>query len=104
MSNRDFHEQPSEAHRNAACIEIMQPMQLDLIIPTLRRPSLLRALLASVARADPPRAMRVSVTIVNNDSNPLVLEPEFLAPPYPVRVLQERRPGKSAALNTGIAA
>ena len=79
-------------------------MQLDLIIPTLRRPSLLRALLSSVARADPPRAMQVSVTIVNNDSKPLVLEPAFLAPPYPVRVLQERRPGKSAALNTGIAA
>ena len=79
-------------------------MQLDLVIPTLRRPSLLRALLTSIARAAPARAMHVSITIVNNDEGPLVLEPEFLAPSYPVRILQERRPGKSAALNLGIAA
>jgi glycosyltransferase involved in cell wall biosynthesis len=81
-----------------------EAMQLNLVIPTLRRPSLLRALLTSIARAAPPRAMHVSITIVNNDEGPLVLEPEFLAPSYPVRILQERRPGKSAALNLGIAA
>ena len=79
-------------------------MHLDLLIPTLRRPALLRATLASVARASRPRTMEVSVTVVNNDTTPLVLEPEFFAGPYPLRMLEEPRPGKSAALNTGIAA
>jgi len=78
-------------------------MRLDLLIATHKRPGLLRSALTSIARAARPRAMEVSVTIVNNDLSPLVLEPEFLAPPYPVRVLQERRRGKSAALNTGVA-
>jgi glucosyl-dolichyl phosphate glucuronosyltransferase len=79
-------------------------MDLDLLIPTLRRPALLRATIASVERAARPRAMRVSVTVINNDTTPLVLEPEFFAGPYPLRVLEEPRPGKSAALNAGIAA
>src|SRR5688500_18985008 len=78
-------------------------MRLDVLIATHKRPSLLRSALASIARAARPRSMEVSVTIVNNDSSPLILGPEFLAPPYPVRVLQERRRGKSAALNTGVA-
>jgi glycosyltransferase involved in cell wall biosynthesis len=79
-------------------------MHLELLIPTLRRPALLRATLASVARAAPPRTIEVSVTVVNNDTTPLVLEPEFFAGPYPLRVLAEPRSGKSVALNTGIAA
>jgi glycosyltransferase involved in cell wall biosynthesis len=79
------------------------PMRLDLLIPTFERPELLRATLASIARATPPRSMEVSVTVINNASEPLVLEPGFLAGPYPLRVLHERRRGKSAALNAGIA-
>ena len=79
-------------------------MHLDLLIPTLRRPALVRATLASVARAARPRRLQVSVTVINNDANPLVLEPEFFASGYPLRVLQESRRGKSAALNSGVAA
>ena len=78
-------------------------MHLDLLIPTFQRPALLRAALESVARATRPRAMAVSVTVINNDTEPLVLEPAFVAGPYPLRVLHERRRGKSAALNAGIA-
>jgi glucosyl-dolichyl phosphate glucuronosyltransferase len=79
-------------------------MHLDLLIPTFQRPALLRAALRSVARATPPRAMTVAVTVINNDTELLVLEPEFFTGPYPLRVLHERRRGKSAALNAGIAA
>jgi glycosyltransferase involved in cell wall biosynthesis len=79
-------------------------MHLDLLIPTFQRPALLRAALESVARATRPRALAVSVTVINNDTEPLVLEPAFFAGPYPLRVLHERRRGKSAALNAGIAA
>jgi glycosyltransferase involved in cell wall biosynthesis len=78
-------------------------MRLDLLIPTLERPALLRAALESVARAARPRSMDVSVTVINNGPEPLVLEPSYFAGPYPLRVLQERRRGKSAALNLGIA-
>ena len=79
-------------------------MHLDLLIPTFQRPALLRAALTSVGRTTPPRAMTVAVTVINNDTEPLVLEPEFFNAPYPLRVLHERRRGKSAALNAGIAA
>jgi glycosyltransferase involved in cell wall biosynthesis len=79
-------------------------MHLDLLIPTFQRPALLRATLASIARASRPRSMQVSVTVINNASEPLVLEPGLFAGPYPLRALHERRRGKSAALNAGIAA
>ena len=79
-------------------------MHLELLIPTFQRPVLLRAALESVSRATRPRAMTVSVTVINNDTEPLVIEPALSAGPYPLRVLHERRRGKSAALNTGIAA
>jgi glycosyltransferase involved in cell wall biosynthesis len=79
-------------------------MRLELVIPTFRRPALIRGALASVARAARPRAMAVSVTVVNNDRDPLGLEPHWFEGPYPLRVMQERRRGKSAALNSAIAA
>jgi glycosyltransferase involved in cell wall biosynthesis len=78
-------------------------MRLELLIPTLRRPALVRAALRGIGRAERPRGLDVAVTVINNDTVPLSLEPE-LAGPYPLRVIEERRPGKSAALNTGIAA
>jgi glucosyl-dolichyl phosphate glucuronosyltransferase len=79
-------------------------MRLDLLIPTFRRPLLVRGALESVARATRPRSLEVAVIVINNDVEPLVLEPAFFAGPYPVQVLHERRRGKSAALNAGIAA
>jgi glucosyl-dolichyl phosphate glucuronosyltransferase len=78
-------------------------MRLDLLIPTFKRPELVRAALRSVARATRPR-MEVSVTVINSDADPIDLEPEVLAGPYPVRVLHVPSRGKSAALNAGIAA
>jgi glycosyltransferase involved in cell wall biosynthesis len=78
-------------------------MRLELLIPTLRRPDLVRAAVRGIARAERHRALDVVVTVINNDTAPLALEPD-LAGPHPLRVLEERRPGKSAALNTGIAA
>src|SRR5687767_9034144 len=80
-----------------------QAMRLDLLIPTFRRPTFVRAALRSVARATPPRAMTVSVTVINNDTEPLALELEALAGPYPVRLLHVPAGGKSAALNAAIA-
>jgi glycosyltransferase involved in cell wall biosynthesis len=78
-------------------------MRLELLIPTLRRPALLRGALRAIARAQRPSVLDVSVTVINNDTVPLELEPG-IAGPYPLRVLDERRKGKSAALNAGIAA
>jgi glucosyl-dolichyl phosphate glucuronosyltransferase len=78
-------------------------MRLELLIPTLRRPVLIRAALRSIARARRPHGLDVSVTVINNDTIPLLLDPD-LTGPYPLRVVQEPRPGKSAALNTGIGA
>ena len=53
-----------------ACFRFLA-MRLDLLIPTFERPELLRATLASVARATHPRAMEVSVTVINNAFEPL---------------------------------
>jgi glycosyltransferase involved in cell wall biosynthesis len=77
-------------------------MRLELLIPTLRRPALVRAALRSIGRAARPNGLDVLVTVINNDSAPLRLEPE-LTGRWPLRVIEERRRGKSAALNTGIA-
>src|SRR5215216_1308851 len=78
-------------------------MRLELLIPTLRRPALIRAAMLSIARAAHPQRLDVSVTVINNDTVPLHLD-AGAAGPYPLRVIEERRPGKSAALNAGIAA
>jgi glycosyltransferase involved in cell wall biosynthesis len=78
-------------------------MRLELLIPTLRRPALVRAAVLSIGRAARPQTLDVSVTIINNDTVPLPLEP-WTAGPFPLRVIEEPQPGKSAALNTGIAA
>jgi glycosyltransferase involved in cell wall biosynthesis len=78
-------------------------MRLDLLIPTFRRPALVRAALRSVARATPPRAMEVAVTVINSDTEPIELEPELFDGPYPVRLLHVPAGGKSGALNAAIA-
>jgi glycosyltransferase involved in cell wall biosynthesis len=78
-------------------------MRLELLIPTLRRPALVRTAVLSIGRAARPHVLDVSITVVNNDTAPLPLEPGS-AGHYPLRIIEERQPGKSAALNTGIAA
>ena len=82
------------------------PMRLDILIPTLRRPSLLHATLASIANAEPARTLQTGVIVVNNDVTPDLpgLTSVVAAMPLPTRILHEPQPGKSAALNTGIAA
>lgn len=81
-------------------------MRLDLILATFRRPTLLKRALDSIARAQRPRWIDVSVIVVNNDARPELpgVEDAIAALPFPARVLHEPTPGKSAALNTGIAA
>jgi glycosyltransferase involved in cell wall biosynthesis len=80
-------------------------VRLDLIIPTWRRPALLRAALESVARADPPRTMTVEVVVVNNDDDPELpgLDAALASMPFRTSVLHEPTPGKSSALNAAIA-
>jgi glycosyltransferase involved in cell wall biosynthesis len=93
------------ALRNAGCIVAGRWMDLDLLIPTLRRPNPLKRALESVANADRPRRLQPRVTIINNDTDPELpgIEATLASMPFPTRVLHEPRPGKSAALNTGIA-
>jgi glycosyltransferase involved in cell wall biosynthesis len=82
------------------------PTRLDILIPTLRRPALLRATLISISRAEPARRLQFSVVIVNNDVTPELpgLSSVLAALPFPIRILHQPQPGKSAALNAGIAA
>jgi glycosyltransferase involved in cell wall biosynthesis len=86
-----------------ACIDGLPAMRLELLIPTLKRTALVRAAVRSIARAARPPTLDVSVTVINNDTVPLLLD-AGAAGPYPLRVIDEPRPGKSAALNAGIAA
>ncbi|MGH9309168.1 MAG: glycosyltransferase family 2 protein [Vicinamibacterales bacterium] len=81
-------------------------MRLDLLVPTLRRPHLLERALISVARTERPGRLQPGVIIIVNDAAPELpgLEGTLAAMPFPTRVLHEPRPGKSAALNTAIAA
>jgi glucosyl-dolichyl phosphate glucuronosyltransferase len=81
-------------------------MRLDLLIPTLRRPDLLERSLESVAKVQRPQRMEVGVIVINNDTDPELrgVEAALAAMPFDTRVLHEPRPGKSAALNTAIAA
>ena len=55
-----------QAERNVPCFSVA-PMRLDLLMPTFQRPELLRA--------TRPRAMKVSVTVINNASEPLEPDP-----------------------------
>jgi glycosyltransferase involved in cell wall biosynthesis len=81
-------------------------MRLDLLVPTFRRPHLLQRALESLTRAEPPRRLRVGITIINNDVCPELpgLGTTLGSVPFATRVLHEPRPGKSVALNTAIAA
>jgi glucosyl-dolichyl phosphate glucuronosyltransferase len=81
-------------------------MQLDIIVATRNRAELLAKLLDSIRRAGRPPGLDVRVIVVDNgstDGTPDVVracEPiHGVAPTY----LRERRPGKSNALNRGLA-
>ena len=81
-------------------------MRVDLLVPTLRRPHPLKRALQSIARVERPRRLQVAVTVINNDTRSELpgLEATLASVPFPTSVLHEPRPGKSAALNAGIAA
>src|SRR5262249_2063827 len=81
-------------------------MRLDLLIPTFRRPDLLDRALLSLARADRPRHLQIAIVVINNGPRGDVncVAATLAALRFPARVLHEPQPGKSAALNTGIAA
>lgn len=82
-------------------------LRLDVLIPTHNRARLLERCLASVLRASAPEHLDVHITVICNacsdGSREAVLRYQA-AYPGRVSVLEERRRGKSKALNAGIAA
>jgi len=82
-------------------------MQLDVIVPTYNRHSLLERALESLLVADVPAGLEVKVTAVDNNSrdNTRSVVDSFKARfAGRLNYLFEPNPGKSHALNTGIAA
>ena len=82
-------------------------MRLDVVIPTLNRSTLLARTLTSVRAAERPPGLDVGVIVVDNGSRDDTAEVVRAAERDfggPLRYLLERRPGKSHALNSGIAA
>lgn len=119
MSERpDLGDQDRASRRAAAKIradgdsEISRPAgrpisRLDVVIPTYRRPQLLRALLQSLAQAQQPAALEVAVRVVDNAPDgsavPIVHDFASTAPWFSICCLTERRRGSSAARNAGLA-
>ncbi len=82
-------------------------MRLDVVIPTHNRAALLRRALQSLLAADQPDVLDVAVLVVDNrstDDTRAVVEsfmPQFAGR---LHYLYEAKPGRSHALNAGIAA
>lgn len=82
-------------------------MRLDVIIPTHNRAWLLPRTLESLLRADRPQALDVRVIVVDNrstDDTRAVVESFIARFDRRLQYLYEPRPGRSQALNAGIAA
>jgi glucosyl-dolichyl phosphate glucuronosyltransferase len=82
-------------------------MQLDVIVPTYNRHSLLERALQSLLAAELPTGLHVQVTVVDNNSRDQTSSVvDSFKPGFQGRLhyLFEPKPGKSHALNTGIAA
>jgi glucosyl-dolichyl phosphate glucuronosyltransferase len=82
-------------------------MRLDVIIPTYNRASLLSRTLESLLEADRPAGLDVGVLVVDNRStdNTQPLVESFMARfEGRLQYLYEPQPGRSHALNAGIAA
>ncbi|GAC1355932.1 MAG: hypothetical protein NVSMB3_01710 [Acidobacteriaceae bacterium] len=80
-------------------------MNLDLILPTYNRASLLETCLRSVFRAPRPESLQVTVVVVDNgstDETRRVVDSFASGHQLPVKYLQVKRPGKSAALNAAL--
>jgi len=82
-------------------------MTLDVLIPTYNRSALLRRTLDSLLAADQPRSMPCVVTVCDNNSSDdtAAVVAEYQARfGGRLRYVFERRPGRSSALNSAIAA
>jgi glycosyltransferase involved in cell wall biosynthesis len=82
-------------------------MQLDVIVPTYNRHYLLKRALQSLLAAELPAQLNVKVTIVDNNSRDETSSAvDSFKPGFQGRLhyMFEPKPGKSYALNTGIAA
>jgi glucosyl-dolichyl phosphate glucuronosyltransferase len=82
-------------------------MQLDVIVPTYNRQSLLERALQSLLAAELPLGLDVKITVVDNNSRDKTLSlVDSFKPCFNGRLnyLFEPKQGKSQALNTGIAA
>src|SRR5512145_705718 len=79
-------------------------MELSLIVPTRNRPDVLRRMLRSLEAAKPLPWQWELLVIDNNSVSELLPQNRDIIKQasLPVRLLCERTPGKSAALNTGI--
>jgi len=82
------------------------PESLDIVIPTFNRSVLLAECLESVLRAKKPAALEWQVTVVNNnstDDTERVIRAFESASNGRVHYVFEKRQGRSAAINAGIA-
>src|SRR5258705_11370582 len=82
-------------------------MQLDVILPTYKRPSLLERALQSLLTAEVPAGLAVKVMVVDNnsqDKTPSVVKLFEAGFQGRLNNLFEPKQGKSHALTTGIAA
>jgi glycosyltransferase involved in cell wall biosynthesis len=81
--------------------------RLDVLIPTHNRAPLLERCLASVLRAVPPDGLDIHITVICNactdHSRATILRYQAVYPGR-ISIIEERRCGKSKALNAGIAA
>lgn len=78
-------------------------MKLNVVIPTFNRASLLRLTLKSLADAERPKGLDLSVTVVdNNSTDDTKAVVEEWNGQIELLYLFEPRQGKSRALNTGI--
>ncbi len=78
-----------------------------ILICTYNRAPLLRETLTAMQRMDDPGGCAVDVIIVDNnstDNTAAVVQHAARTSRFPIALLQERRQGKSFALNTGLAA
>ena len=82
-------------------------MRLDVVLPTHNRALLLRRALESLFAADPPDGLDLTVTVVDNcstDDTPAVVRSLISRFGDRLQYVYESKPGRSYALNAGIAA
>jgi len=82
------------------------PTDISVIVPTYNRASSLRITLESFGRLSVPSDLKWELLVVDNnstDGTPEVIEVAAKSASFPVHYVWEKRQGRSAALNAGIA-